>query len=360
MKRILIISAFEPSNKTAGQALTKRFLEDVKADHIVDVISFSIHKDTITSKASFNFKLSHISRLVGIFSIPFLHPIFTSRFSFLKALYIRRISKDYDVLIFNFSQILIYSFFISHQHKFFLAHDVITQNYSRRHGFFAKFSEYFCYISEFFLLNVFKGNIYTFSQKDTDLISRWYGKKSSPVSFYLDPLIFMDESNKSDSFVFYGAWGRRENNRGLIWFLKNVMPMVNKNITFEVIGPGVSDEILKAADIYGTRFIFRGFVDNPYIYLRSCKALLAPLFEGAGVKVKVIEALATGTLVVGTEVSFEGIDPEFLTGCLTCITAQDFAVAINSLDDSGEKKLRRKAFQDRYSKNTLGEALRGS
>jgi glycosyltransferase involved in cell wall biosynthesis len=50
------------------------------------------------------------------------------------------------------------------------------------------------------------------------------------------------------------------------------------------------------------------FIKNPYKIISESQILVAPLFEGAGVKVKVIESLACGTPVVGTEIAFEGIE----------------------------------------------------
>ena len=41
--------------------------------------------------------------------------------------------------------------------------------------------------------------------------------------------------------------------------------------------------------------------------IANSRALIAPVFSGAGVKVKVLEALACGTPVVGTDIAFEGI-----------------------------------------------------
>ena len=51
-----------------------------------------------------------------------------------------------------------------------------------------------------------------------------------------------------------------------------------------------------------------GFVENPYGYIAEAQGLIAPLFHGAGIKVKVVEALALGTPVLGSAVAWEGID----------------------------------------------------
>lgn len=358
MKKILIISAFEPSNKTAGQAFTQRLIDDIATDCHVDLVTFCNGESHLDSKAILSFKVTFFSRLIGIFCIPFLHPLYTCRFSFFKALRLSLISKNYDAVLFNFSQVLIYSLFIKNPNRIFVSHDVVTQNYMRRSGVLNRVNAYCSFVSEFFLVRFFSGQIYTFSIKDSSLIFKWFGKKSIPVNFYLDPLILTNEAYKNNSFIFYAAWGRRENKSGLIWFLRTVMPLLDNNITFEVIGPGISEEIIKAASSYASRFIFHGFVDNPYSYIRSSKALIAPLFEGAGVKVKVVESLATGTPVIGTEVSFEGLSVELLDRCICCSTAHDFAIAINSFVFLDDKKCSQKRFLDKYAKNTLGSYLK--
>ena len=51
-----------------------------------------------------------------------------------------------------------------------------------------------------------------------------------------------------------------------------------------------------------------GFIEDPIIEISECQALIAPLHKGAGVKVKVIDALSSGTCVIGTDVAFEGIE----------------------------------------------------
>ncbi len=72
-----------------------------------------------------------------------------------------------------------------------------------------------------------------------------------------------------------------------------------------------------------------GFVENPYPVLAGARALIAPLFQGAGVKFKVLEALACGTTVVGTEIALEGIAADPGEELIRCTTGQDFITEIN-------------------------------
>lgn len=108
-------------------------------------------------------------------------------------------------------------------------------------------------------------------------------------------------------FCFYGAWNRKENSECLEWFLKNVYPKLSADFEFVVIGGGISDSLKEKIHLY-KNFSYLGFVDDPVKEIAKCQALITPLHKGAGVKVKVIDALSSGTCVVGTKVAFEGIE----------------------------------------------------
>ncbi len=100
---------------------------------------------------------------------------------------------------------------------------------------------------------------------------------------------------QEDYFCFFGAWHRPENSEGLAWFLTEVLPET-PGLTYVIIGPNLPESI--KTQIRGSKQVtYLGFVDNPYEYLGRSRALIAPLFKGAGVKVKVVEALCCGTPV---------------------------------------------------------------
>ena len=99
---------------------------------------------------------------------------------------------------------------------------------------------------------------------------------------------------------------------------------------------------------------YLGFVDNPYPIIANAKALISPLFTGAGVKVKVIDALACGTPVIGTDISFEGIDEDFSSFMLLANTPEEFVHKIKTVDITLEDKLNfRKKFISCYSNKSV-------
>lgn len=159
-------------------------------------------------------------------------------------------------------------------------------------------------------------------------------------------------------YAFYGAWYREENSAGLLWFLEQVLPYLPQGNRYIVIGSGVPKAVLDTAKKYSEAIHFVGFVDNPYRLIASCCALIAPLFQGAGVKVKVLESLACGTPVIGTAIAFEGIDQDLLLNCVQCNTAHTFiqALSVNMCDDKHTQI--RGNFLQHYPKLTMGEVLR--
>ena len=89
---------------------------------------------------------------------------------------------------------------------------------------------------------------------------------------------------------------------------------------------------------------YLGFVDDPYLIIANAKAEIAPLHMGAGVKVKCIEAMACGTIVIGTEVAFEGIDEIYGNAMLKADTPEEYIKTMMNIRQSLEDKKRLKEF----------------
>lgn len=310
--RILYISAFPPNRNTAGQNYSRLLINDLIREHDISLFYFTYpgHSLDITKKLRdiTPFKLSIINKIANILLFPIIFPLFSSRFNVVYLYKLRKIAQSYDLIYFDFSQVFIYSLFIKHPNKVFMAHDVIYQMYERKNLFCKKVILSFIHYSESLLLHSCKTAL-CFSNKDKKLISQLYSINASVVSFYLDPLlktIKLEEIELENYFVLYGAWGRKENYQGLEWFLDCVYAKIQDKVKLVVIGGGINDKIQNKLNQY-SNINYLGYVDNPYFLISKAQALIAPLFSGAGVKVKVIESLALGTPVIGTDIAFEGI-----------------------------------------------------
>ena len=180
------------------------------------------------------------------------------------------------------------------------------------------------------------------------------------VKFYLknDNFKYPDNFSLTDSFCFYGAWNRKENYETLSWFIQKVKPLLSRKLNYIVIGGGLSKELQNELISLGIKVL--GFVEDPVLEVSKCQALIAPLRHGAGVKVKVIDALTSGTPVIGTNVTFEGIeDNQDYKLFYNADTPKEFAEIINNWKTVSveSKKLASKEFLDRYNTGHFPDIL---
>jgi glycosyltransferase involved in cell wall biosynthesis len=364
MNRILFITAFPPNKLTAGQNYSKELLSLLSEDYKIDLIFFSYpnHEIEVNSKVNVLKKVnvSLASKIYSWVHFPFLHPFFLLRFRFRLLLFLIKNAKNYKFLYFDFSQIFIYSFFIKKSFKILMCHDVIYQKLKRnRFFYFNPFNSLLFFTEKYILKSA--DLLLTFSKKDQLLLKNNYGLNSSTINFFInDKIKFVDyhKVNLSFKFCFFGAWNRPENMKGLNWFVDNVLPHLKHELKFEIIGPGLDEGFIsKIKDNKKIKYL--GFLEDPYIKIAESQALIAPIFQGAGVKVKVIESLASGTPVIGTEVAFEGIDNFYEGALLLCKEAKDFINVLNelkpiSIDSKGDIK---KYFEKSYQENKIKDLL---
>ena len=106
---------------------------------------------------------------------------------------------------------------------------------------------------------------------------------------------------------------------------------------------------------------YLGFVDDPVLEISKCQALIAPLHKGAGVKVKVIDTLTSGTNVIGTNVAFEGIEDNINNKLF--ILAEKNDEYINAINNCKKYTVKQKQdaateFFDKYNKNHSTDLLK--
>lgn len=110
---------------------------------------------------------------------------------------------------------------------------------------------------------------------------------------------------------------RYENVEGALWFLREVWPLVRRRrpeAVFRLVGGGAPAELREAVrDVPGVEAT--GYVEDLQEQYARAAVCVVPLFKGAGVKFKTLEALMAGVPVVTTAVGAEGIGgPELFAG----------------------------------------------
>ncbi|WP_022756617.1 glycosyltransferase [Butyrivibrio fibrisolvens] len=134
---------------------------------------------------------------------------------------------------------------------------------------------------------------------------------------------------RTNKIVFYGAMFREENWKSAIWFIKNVMPLLEEiPVRLEIIGSRPNNKLFKYQN---SRVVIRGYVENVGEELNEAMCMVAPLLFGAGIKVKVLEAMSLGLPVLTNNIGIEGIPATNRIHYLKCDSAEDYASAIRRL-----------------------------
>jgi len=95
---------------------------------------------------------------------------------------------------------------------------------------------------------------------------------------------------------------------GLSWFIKKVWPCVSRQIpgaTLHIAGREATPNTKRG--IHGERVFYEGEVDDAHRYMASMNVMIAPLFAGSGLRIKIIEAMSLGRTVVATPVAADGL-----------------------------------------------------
>lgn len=108
--------------------------------------------------------------------------------------------------------------------------------------------------------------------------------------------------------AFLGGFGHSPNVEAVEYFVGKVMPLLRKRlpgVNFLVYGSNVPESVreLAAADV-----IIKGYVHDVAQVYDTCRVFVAPLLSGAGIKGKVIGALAHGVPCVLSPVAAEGTE----------------------------------------------------
>ncbi|VGO13810.1 hypothetical protein PDESU_02367 [Pontiella desulfatans] len=147
-----------------------------------------------------------------------------------------------------------------------------------------------------------------------------------PVAKPADPIIMM-----------CGYFADKSNHDGAMWFAHEVWPIARRkhpSLKCFFIGEGASNEMERLAD-KDDRISVAGAVDDLRPYREQATIFINPMRLGSGLRIKVLEAMATGLPVVSTALGVAGIPAQNGVNCFVADTPQLFADSIGWLLNDG-------------------------
>jgi glycosyltransferase involved in cell wall biosynthesis len=214
----------------------------------------------------------------------------------------------------------------------------------------------------------YSDKIICMSQRDSCLLQKVYGRPATHVS----PMALQDKMPAGfdqyakpppEKFALFVGGIFYANRAGIAWFVKHVVPLINIKIC--IVGRGFEayrTELEREGKVQVV-----GAVDQLADWYRDTHFVIAPIFDGSGMKTKVAEALMYGKKIVGTPEAFSGYEGIADRAGWCCATADDFVAAIfcaqKEIKLSFDPELR-KLYEDKYSlpaaKARLSQILGGT
>ena len=162
--------------------------------------------------------------------------------------------------------------------------------------------------------------------------------KLTPVPICVDPedRRYLYRSDSSANIVFLGTMFRPPNVEGVIWFCREVLPLISESVSdakLTVIGKNPPKEVQKLGTISvrPPSINITGFVEDPQPILAESAVFVVPLLAGGGMRVKIPDAWLWGLPIVSTTIGAEGIDTIPGKNILLADDAESFAQAVSSV-----------------------------
>jgi len=149
------------------------------------------------------------------------------------------------------------------------------------------------------------------TQRDFDAFNQLGYKKDGcilPVGLDIKEYEPHYRNNKQISLCFIGSLDWMPNQDGLKWFLEKVWPIIYQkfpSLEFHVAGRNPPKWVFAKA---GNGVIVHGEVPDAKTFLLSHPITVVPLLSGSGMRVKILESMALGRVVLTTRIGLEGIE----------------------------------------------------
>lgn len=125
-----------------------------------------------------------------------------------------------------------------------------------------------------------------------------------------------------------GAMDWQPNQQAMLWFIKEVWPMVTAvmpDAVFYMAGKSMPASFKQ----YQSKSIkVVGEVDDASVFMLGRQVMIVPLFAGSGIRVKILEGMSLGKAIVTTSLGGQGIQAEHGKHLLVADDAATFAKAI--------------------------------
>lgn len=167
------------------------------------------------------------------------------------------------------------------------------------------------------------------SERDSRILHMFYGHGATHIA----PMALEDklsnqgidnQADEVEQFALFVGGDFYANIQGIKWFSQQVCPRIS--IKIYIVGKGM-ERLRGELELPGKVEVI-GLVDDLNRWYKHAKFVIAPIFDGSGMKTKIAEALMFGKKVVGTPAAFSGYEDIVTLAGWSCNTRDEFVEAI--------------------------------
>ena len=199
----------------------------------------------------------------------------------------------------------------------------------------------------------YSDKIICMSQRDSLVLQKVYGRQATHVS----PMALRDKMQSDfhhrtkpplEKFALFVGGVFYANHAGITWFVQHVVPRIDIKIC--IVGRGF--EAYRAELEIEGKVQVVGSVGELADWYLNAHFVIAPIFDGSGMKTKVAEALMYGKKIIGTQEAFTGYEDVINLVGWCCDSADDFVFAISCAQSEVTKAFcpqLRALYEEKYS-----------
>lgn len=146
----------------------------------------------------------------------------------------------------------------------------------------------------------------------------------APIGLELKDYNKVTTKHKVPTFCFIGSLDWMPNTEGIEWILEKVWPKVLEQApkaVFHIAGRNTPESLLEKE---WKNVVIHGEVPDAADFINSHDVMLVPLFSGSGMRVKILEGMALGKVVLSTDLGLEGIHAKHQEQVLIANNVADF------------------------------------
>jgi glycosyltransferase involved in cell wall biosynthesis len=184
----------------------------------------------------------------------------------------------------------------------------------------------------------------------------------SPTGIDLKRYIIDNTLEKKNIFFHLGSMDWLPNIEGVNWFIEEVYLRFfqnNNDVVFRLAGRFMPENMFKLSS---ANLDIQGAIEDNIHFYNQCEVMLVPLRSGSGMRIKIIEGMAMGKVIISTSIGAEGIPISHMENIIIADTPNEFADAITLVcnNEPLKQKIKKNArmfIQNNYDNTILTEQL---